>query len=306
MLRLEFYAMGCQMLVATENQSLQAEQRLNQVPALFADWEQTLSRFRRESELNQLNDQPGKLIKVSPVLWDIMQTAKIAWRKSDGLITPTVLPMLESVGYIETFERIANGVDPNPIATQEYRYSFEQIEFEENTRALKIPSGMRLDLGGVAKGWAAHQTMLKLRDLGPVLVDSGGDIAISAPLANGEAWEIGVNSPFDRGKNIEKLFVQRGGVATSGRDHRRWQQGVEQRHHIIDPRTGRPAETDLLSVTVIAETVMDAEMAAKTTLILGSERGLAWLDDQEKASGLAVLESGELLGSHGIEQYLRN
>jgi thiamine biosynthesis lipoprotein len=306
MLRLEFHAMGCQLLVATENESLYAEQRLNQVPSLFADWEQTLSRFRPESELNQLNNQPGKLIPVSQVLWDVMQTAKFAWQKSDGLITPTVLPMLESTGYTETFERIAGGVGASPITTQQYVSSFEQIEFDENTRALRIPPGMRLDLGGIAKGWAAHQAMLQLRYLGPVLVDSGGDIAINAPLANGEAWEVGVNNPFDRGQNFEKLFVQEGGIATSGRDHRRWQQGAEQRHHVIDPRTGRPAETDLLSVTVIAEDVMNAEMAAKKVLILGSEEGLAWLDDLENASGLAVLENGESLGSHGIEKYLRS
>jgi len=298
--------MGCQMLVATENESLYAEKRLNQVPSLFANWEQTLSRFRPDSELNQLNDQPGKLINVSQVLWDVMQTAKLAWQKSDGLINPAVLPMLETAGYTETFESIAGGVGASPITTQQYISSFKRIDFNENTHALRIPPGMRLDLGGVAKGWAAHQTMLQLRDLGPVLVDSGGDIAISAPLANGEAWEVGVNNPFDRGHNFEKLFIQEGGIATSGRDHRRWQQGADQRHHVIDPRTGRPAETDLLSVTVIAEDVMNAEMAAKKMLILGSEKGLAWLDDLENASGLAVLENGEFLGSHRIERYLRN
>jgi thiamine biosynthesis lipoprotein len=235
-----------------------------------------------------------------------MQTAKLAWQKSDGLINPAVLPMLETAGYTETFESVAGGVGASPITTQQYVSSFERIEFDENTRALRIPPGMRLDLGGIAKGWAAHQSMLQLRDLGPVLVDSGGDIAISAPLANGEAWEVGVNNPFDRGQDFEKLFIQEGGIATSGRDYRRWQQGAEQRHHVIDPRTGRPAETDLLSVTVIAEDVMNAEMAAKKVLILGNEKGLAWLDDLEDASGLAVLENGELLGSHGIEKYLRN
>lgn len=299
--------MGCQMLVATENESSHAEKRLNEeVPSLFADWEQTLSRFRADSELNRLNDQAGKRMIVSPVMWEVLQTARDAWEQSEGLITPAVLPALESVGYSQSFEQISLGTMDNVALREKTVQTFEEIKFDESERSIFLPTGMRLDLGGVAKGWAAHKAMAHFRDLGPLLVDSGGDIAISAFLKCGEPWEIGVNDPFNRGEHIEKVFVREGGIATSGRDHRRWQQGADWRHHIIDPRMGMPAETDLLSVTVIADNVMKAEMAAKTVLILGSEAGMKWLDRLDHASGLAVTENGELLGSQGIEKYLRN
>lgn len=298
--------MGCQMLVATENESPQAEQRLNEVPSWFADWEQTLSRFRADSELNQLNARAGTAVSVSPIMWDVLQAAKFAWKESDGLVTPAVLPMLESAGYVESFESIAEGTHAGKLVAGMSAASFDATIFDEPERTILVPVGVKLDLGGVAKGWASHQAMNDLRDLGPVLMDSGGDIAISAPLSGGQPWAIGVNDPFNRGEQIETIFVSEGGVATSGRDHRRWQQGAEWRHHIIDPRSGIPADTDLISVTVIAETVMKAEMAAKRVLILGSEAGMEWLDHLENAAGLAILENGELLGSHRIENYLRN
>ncbi len=298
--------MGCQMLVATESESLQTEKRLNDVPSQFADWELKLSRFKPDSELNQLNGQSGAFTPLSQVMWDVLQTAKRAAEDSGGLVTAAVLPHLERAGYVESFERISNGVVSTGSSVRQILESMEAIHYDETARAILLPVGMRLDLGGVVKGWAAHQAMQQLRDLGPVLVDCGGDIAISAPLSSGEAWAIGVNNPLNRGGRLETLYVLQGGIATSGRDHRKWQQGAEWRHHIIDPRTGRPAETDLLSVTVIAEDVMQAEMAAKKVLILGSEAGLDWIDRLDQTAALAILENGELLGSHGIEQYLRN
>jgi thiamine biosynthesis lipoprotein len=304
-LRLEFSAMGCQMLVATENESQQAELRLNEVPSWFANWEQIMSRFRPDSELTWLNQQTGSAVHVSPVLWEVMQAAMNAWRDSNGLVSPAILPALEHAGYVKTFRELG---DPIPMEEQDrqIREPMADIVLNGNDQAVRLPQGMKLDFGGIAKGWAAHQAMQRMSDLGQVLVDAGGDIAISDSLGDGTPWPIGVNDPFNRGAQIERLYVHQGGVATSGRDHRRWQQGGEWRHHIIDPRTGLPAVTDLLSVTVIAETVMAAETAAKVVLILGSEAGLDWLDQREGMAGLAILENGELLGSNGIEDYMRN
>lgn len=298
--------MGCQMLVATEDESRQAEQQLNEVPGWFADWEQRLSRFRPESELNKLNQRAGMAVQVSPIVWKVMQAALNAWLASDGLVNPAVLPALERSGYVKSFQQIGEVISIKEHDSVPIPQTFSDIKFDESKCTVFLPEGMRIDFGGVAKGWAAHQAMQRLSDLGPVLVDAGGDVAISKPLSGNSPWVIGVNNPFNRGAHIEKINLREGGVATSGRDHRRWQQGGEWQHHIIDPHSGKPAETDLLSVTVVAKTVMEAEMAAKVVFILGSEVGLDWLDRREGATGLAVLENGELLGSHGIEDYLRN
>lgn len=137
---------------------------------------------------------------------------------------------------------------------------------------------MRLDLGGIAKGWAADIAAQRLAKAGPALIDAGGDIAVSGPMADGSPWPIAIANPFAPEDSLGLLLLVRGAVATSGRDYRRWTRGGVEQHHIIDPRTGQPAQTDVLSATIVAPDGPAAEMAAKVALILGSQAGLAWLD----------------------------
>jgi thiamine biosynthesis lipoprotein len=135
-------------------------------------------------------------------------------------------------------------------------------------------------------------------------VDAGGDIAISNPRTNGDPWTVGVNDPFRPGTNLCNLYVNAGGVATSGIDYHRWQQGGRWNHHIIDPRSGLPVETDVLTATILAPTVMQAETAAKTVLILGSQAGLDRLESDPTLAGLLVLTSGEHLHSRRIDEFI--
>jgi thiamine biosynthesis lipoprotein len=100
------------------------------------------------------------------------------------------------------------------------------------------------------------------------------------------------------------LYVERGGVATSGKDRRRWMQGSALHHHIIDPLTGQPAETDVLTATVIAPTIMKAEAAAKSILILGSQAGLEWLERDPDLACLLILDNGLVYASRQMEDYM--
>jgi thiamine biosynthesis lipoprotein len=101
------------------------------------------------------------------------------------------------------------------------------------------------------------------------------------------------------------LFIEQGcGVATSATDRRRWMQGDQVRHHIIDPRTGLPAESDVVSATVVAPTAVEAEAAAKSILIRGSLDGLDWLEANPALAGLLILEDGQMLYSQRMIEYL--
>jgi thiamine biosynthesis lipoprotein len=101
-----------------------------------------------------------------------------------------------------------------------------------------------------------------------------------------------VASPLDDTECLATLALSRGGVATSGRDHRRWATERGEAHHLIDPRTGRPAETDVLSATVVGSSAARADVAAKVLLIAGSDAGLAWLEREPDLAALIVLEDG--------------
>jgi thiamine biosynthesis lipoprotein len=180
--------------------------------------------------------------------------------------------------------------------------SLQNIELDAEKRTVRLPAGMRLDFGGVAKGWAAHQAMRRLEAHGPALVDAGGDIAMSGGQRSGEPWKIAIENPRQAGKNIGVLHVGRAGVATSGVDYRRWKQGDRWSHHIIDPRTGRPAETDILTATIVAPNVLEAEWAAKAVLIQGSRAGMAWLAERPIYAGLIVLQNGAVLRSESLRR----
>lgn len=303
--RLEFRAMGCQMLAGLDGQAGRAARQLESVPGWFETWEQALSRFREDSELSQLNRLTEQVVPVSKTLWEVLQSAKWAYEFSHGLVTPAVLDAMVSIGYELSFETLPESSEPF-LSTPETASSktFADIALDPVQRTVCLPAGMHLDFGGVAKGWAAHQAMQRLQAYGPALVDAGGDIAISGRQQNGQPWVIGIEDPFAHGQDYDLLMLGRCGVATSGTDFRRWQQNGIWRHHIIDPRTGMPAETDLTSVTVVAPTVMQAEAATKIILITGSREGMAWLEDQPDLAGILVLENGVRLYSRRIKPYL--
>jgi thiamine biosynthesis lipoprotein len=135
-------------------------------------------------------------------------------------------------------------------------------------------------------------------------VDVGGDIAVSGPHLDGEPWSIGLADPLHPDQDLELLMIYKGGVATSGRDYRRWKKNGVWQHHIIDPRSGEPSFTDVLTATVIAPTAQAAEMAAKTVLIHGSVQGIAWLEKHSPLAGQVVLEDGQTLHSRNWINYV--
>jgi thiamine biosynthesis lipoprotein len=299
--------MGCQMLAILDAPVPRARPKLAHVPEWFESWEQSLSRFRESSELSQLNRSPGVPVEVSQTLWSVLQAALRAEEQSGGLVTPAVLEALERAGYdrsFDTLERRGERQNGTLVAEAAPAIALSQVKFEPESRRVRLPVGLRLDFGGVAKGWAAQQAMQHLSPYGPVLVDAGGDIAISGLQADGSPWVIGVADPMEPDSDLATLSVGKCGVATSGTDYRRWKKDGAWQHHIIDPRTGLPATSDVLSATVVAPNVMDAEVAAKTALILGSLDGLGWLEAHPAYAGLLVLGDGQRLISSRIEAYL--
>jgi thiamine biosynthesis lipoprotein len=179
-----------------------------------------------------------------------------------------------------------------------------KIMLDGSSKTVTLPPGMSLDFGGIAKGWCAHEAVNRLQGQGPALVNAGGDIAISGPRADGSEWQVGIADPFRPGEEIATLYLHACGVATSGKDRRRWRRNGIFQHHIIDPLTGQPAQTDLLTVTVIAPNVMEAEAAAKATFILGSRAGMEWIEVHPDLAALFILDNGQMLYSRKIEEFL--
>ncbi len=313
MMQHTFRAMGCQILAQVDSDEPAAALALVQVPAWFETAEQHLSRFRADSELMRLNHRPGEVVTVSPVLWDVLAAAFDAHTLSQGLVTPTLLTALAAAGYDRAFGLLPEAPDEAaPLAggfwlnapARPVEDLAAVVVRDPRARTVQLLSGAQLDFGGVAKGWAAQQAARRLSAHGAALVEAGGDIAVSGPLRDGAGWRIAVGDPQWPAADLALIALGRGGVATSGRDYRRWRKDGRWQHHLIDPRTGLPAVTDALAVTVLAPSLLAAETAAKTALILGGEAGLRWIEEQAALAALLVLDDGRVLHSRRLSQYL--
>ncbi len=301
--KLEFPAMGCSMIGIVDAEGADAD--LQALPAQFEQWEQALSRFRLDSELCDLNRRAGSTVAVSQILWNVFDAARQAEVETRGLVNPLIGDPLIQAGYDRTFEELQpTAVLGGYVQTASSIPVLSEVAVSRYQHLLCIPKGARLDFGGVAKGWAAKQAVLALSPRGPALFNAGGDIAVSGPRAGGGPWEIAVDDPFRRGEHVASIYLDSGAVATSGKDYHRWMRAGAPQHHIIDPRTGLPAETDVLTATIIAPDAVLAEAFAKAILISGSDAGMAWLDSDERLAGLLVLENGQRLLSRRMSTYL--
>jgi len=312
MLKVEFRAMGCQMAAFLDNDQPAAAKALRQVPGWFEEWEQALSRFRTDSELNRLNAAPGVVFKAGSTLWEVVKASLETAQWTGGLVVPTVHNALVNAGYNRSFNLLQAGHAGQAVHSRvaflddqkEESGDWRDILLDEYRQTITLPPGLKLDLGGIGKGWAAKQAARLLSDFGPALVDAGGDIAVSGPQAGETPWPVSVADPLQVQESLDLLALADCGVATSGIDFRRWQKNGVWKHHIIDPRTGEPAVTDIMSATLVAPDALQAEAAAKVVVILGSQAGMDWLEGHPQFAGLLAMQDGRILYSSRMDQYL--
>lgn len=213
--------------------------------------EALLSRFRPESELSRLN-RDGR-IDAGPDLLRVVRLALEARERTGGLFDPTVHDALVAAGYDRSFELLDRDAPRRAPAVR----CGGRVTIAGTT--IRLAPGARLDLGGIAKGYAVDRAVALLGAYGPALVNAGGDVACL-----GGVWPVGVELPA----GMLTLALERGALATSGCDRRTWRGG----HHLIDPRSGRPAGGPYLRVTVAAASAVEAEVLAKA-VYLGADAG---------------------------------
>lgn len=230
------------------------------IRALFEQQEERFSRFRPASMLSRLNG--GESIR-DVRFARACQLAIEGHELSSGLYNPMVLPALTAAGYGATFSEVRGG-DPRPTEVPSPQ---ECLVIEGDTVALRRGA---LDLGGLAKGWTVDLGIELLQGEYPdTFINAGGDLRCAGAERGVDGWLIAIDSPLEGMPDPWEGPV-RGAVATSTTLKRRWQTGSGRvAHHLIDPRTGLPAESPFVQVTVWAPETWLAEVWAKTVLIGG-------------------------------------
>lgn len=279
---------------------------LQKARRLFDEVEACLSRFDGFSELSWLNQRNGRWLPVSRLLWDVLDAALQAARATGGLFDPTLLKVLTNTGYNASF--CGPFSRPEEVSHQPAPGVYSQILLDERSQSIRVPKGTMLDFGGIGKGFTANLVKQIMGSVGPCLIDAGGDLTAGSNPHDQPGWPVGIVAPRHREKleqlEIGRLWLRAASLATSGVDYRRWQQGGRPRHHIIDPRSGTTAETDLLSVSVWHADACAAEAWATAMLVAGRDQASRMLSTHH-LTGLLVTHDESVLLSPAMKMRLK-
>ncbi len=296
----EFRAMNTDIQLGAEGPEEAVETGFSQARAFIEACEKRFTRFSEQSELSELNRSAGKWFEVSPEMFDVVSQAVALHKQTQGLFDPAILEALENAGYDRTYDEIRKyGAFYAPVAIKPSLHRFSDVRLDSVRRRIWLPPDLRIDLGGIAKGWIAEKAALLLSTWAKACgVDAGGDAFFVGLPENEPFWRVALEDPFDPQQVVANLKVQPGAVVTSAITRRRWQQGGKIRHHLIDPRSQQPAVTDWLSVTVFAPHATQAEVYAKSLLILGSRQATQLAERADpKIEFIAVDGQKKLWGS---------
>ncbi len=293
-----FRAMNSEIVLLAETDSAGAGAGFAAVRNFIEASERRFTRFSEASELSGLNRSAGRWFQASPDFFAVIQEALVYFRRTNGLFDPSILPSLRQAGYVRSMDEIRRvgaapeaGSQPPALSSP-----FDSLELNEADRSIRLPAGMQVDLGGIAKGWIAERAARLLGGYAPACaVSAGGDMFLIGLPDGQEYWEVGLEDPRHPEVDLLVLEAQPGAIATSSVVKRAWKQGGVSRHHLIDPRTGQPANTAWLSVTVLAPQAAEAETFAKAFLIAGETEAQQLAERNPQLTVLAVDKDGNLV-----------
>lgn len=252
------------------------------------DLERRWTRFA-PSEVTRLNRRTGVPVDVSWETRRLVEASRTAWEATGGAFDPTILGSLEAAGYDRSIGEL-DPDDPRPVAAAAPAPGLGGVFVWEDQGRVMLPDGVAIDPGGIGKGLAADLVVEALLDRGAAgaLVNLGGDTRVAGRPPTGQEWVVSVDHPTEA-RELACIGLTAGAVASSSRVRRRWRRAGVEQHHLIDPRTGRPADSDVLAATVVAGTGWWAEACTKGIVVAGSESGLAGLVE---ASAIVVRLDG--------------
>jgi thiamine biosynthesis lipoprotein len=309
-----FRAMGCgievQLVQGGSAAAHEIDVALAGVEAQFTAYEAALSRFLPASELSTLNRAAGAgPFHASSLLRAITGDALAAAAETGGIFDPTLATVLVRLGYDRPFplpEAFADGALPVRIPPHRFG-AWRDVAADDLAETIELPDDMALDFGGIGKGWTVDRVVAWLRELSGIaggFVNAGGDLRVWGVAPEDDpAWTVGVEDPASIDDDCARLDVMDAAVATSSTAYRRWRRGDAWVHHLLDPRTGKPAMTDLAAVTVIGPSAAWAEVHAKVALLHGAHAGRDYLERQREYDGLLVAADGTQAVTRGMGRY---
>jgi FAD:protein FMN transferase len=273
--------------------------------AVFAEFRRIdalMSTYKPESELSRVNQRAaGEPVRISRELYDLLATSIEYSKLTRGAFDVTYA----SVGYLYDYRRHVRP-DDAAIAAALPGINYRHIQLLPETAAVRFARpGVRVDLGGIAKGHAVDRGIHVLRSLGieRAMVNAGGDTRIIGDRF-GRPWITGIRHPDDEKKVVLRIPITDAAMSTSGDYERFFEEGGVRYHHILDPKTGKSA-SKVRSVTVIGPTATRTDALTKSIFVMGAEEGMAFINGIEDVDAVVVKPDGKVLYSRGLEEPAR-
>ena len=261
--------------------------------------ERSWSRFLVGSDVSVLNRNAGIPVEVSPDTVLLVELAIEAWWLTGGMVDPLVLGAVIRAGYDRTFETISD----RSTAPESSLALLACTDIVVSGSTVTLPAGTGFDAGGIGKGLAADLVVCELRAAGAAgaCVNLGGDLRVSGTGPGGDGWTVAIERPDDA-ETIVHVGIAEGGLATSTTRRRRWRIGERELHHLIDPATGEPSDTDLVQASTISAEAWLSEAYAKAALLRGSDRSFDPLPSCIGA--MTVADDGRIAATPAFTAYL--
>lgn len=283
----------------------EGEEALNMAFKRVCEIEAIMSAKKDTSELSRLNQTAAKApVKVSEELYCVIEDALKYAEFSDGALDPTIGKLIDLWGIGTEQEKVPSKEEIAPYVNQE---NYKNVILDQNAHTVFFKNNkIQLDLGAIAKGYAADEMKKLLTGsyhISSGMLSLGGNVLAIGTKPNGELWNVGIVNPLDTTSVRATLQMEDHTLVTSGNYERYFMKDEKRYHHILDPRTGYPAEAGVISSSIMGKVSMDCDALSTAAYILGSDKGMELLRSMNGIEGMFVKEDGTLVKTNGLENH---
>lgn len=265
--------------------------------------ETIMSAEKSDSELSKLNREAyQKEVFVSEELYQVIEKAIYYAKTTDGSFDPTIGKLIDLWGIGTEHARVPSEKEIRPYMDLK---DYNNIKLNKEKHSIRfLTDTIRLNLGGIAKGYAADEMkriLVEQYDIQSGILSLGGNVIAIGSKTTGEAWTVGIVNPLDTSAVIQTLQIRDQTVVTSGNYERYFIKNKIRYHHILNPKTGYPAKEGVISSSIIADCSMDADALSTATYVMGIEKGLEFIDNIDGIEAVFVKEDGSVVTTKGLQ-----
>jgi len=290
-------------LVQMQAHGENAETAIEKSMERIREIENLMSKTIKSSDIYKLNHNPKTKMQLSQESMVVLKKALEYAEMTDGNFDPTIGALVElwGIGTEDAAVPSQSEIEKALLNT-----GYQYLKLYENSAKI-TNSGVKIDLGGIAKGYAAEEVkeVVQKYDIQHAFVNLGGNVLVIGDKTDGSPWKIGIQDPREgRGNVMAIIDAVDSTIVTSGNYERYFEENGKIYHHIINPKTGYPTRNNLLSASIISENSFDADALSTAVYVMGLEKGMSFIEDLENVEVMFITEKLDVYLSSGLKNII--